>query len=94
MYLANKYIYSPKRPVSLPRPDNMPPPPQKVLRCVLYKDSRMAFDQPAFDRWLEQMKKEHPYLGRDVYPFMRTDKRGRRILTIDYVEIYKFDLSP
>jgi hypothetical protein len=95
MYLANKYIYAPPRAVSLPRPDHLPPPPQKVLRCVLYRDARMTdFDQPAFDQWLAQMKKDHPYLGRDVYPFMRTDKHGRRIIIIDHVEIYKFDLTP
>ena len=92
MYLANKYIYGPGPAVSLPRPAGMPQPPQKVLRCVLYKDSRRDFDQAAFEGWLTQMKKDHTYLGRDVYPFMRTDKHGHRILTIDYVEIYQFEL--
>jgi hypothetical protein len=92
MYLTNKYIYGHEPVVSLPRPAGMPQPQPKVLRCVLYKDSRRDFDQPAFDQWLAQMKKDHTYLGRDVYPFMRTDKHRHRILTIDYVEIYEFDL--
>lgn len=92
MYLANKYIYSSASAVLLPRPASMPEPAQKVLRCLLYKDSRRDFDQVAFEGWLTQMKKDHVYLGRDVYPFMRTDKHGHRILTIDYIEIYKFEL--
>jgi hypothetical protein len=91
MYLANKYIYNREPAVSLPRPAGMPRP-QKVLHCVLYKDSRRDFDQPAFDRWLVQMKKDHSYLGRDVYPSVRWDKHERRIVTIDYLEIYQFTL--
>jgi hypothetical protein len=93
MYLANKYIYGSRPTASLQRPGGIPQPPQKVLRCVLYRDPIKDFDQPAFDLWLAQMKKDHPYLGRDVYPFVRMDKHGQRIVTIDYVEIHKFGLS-
>ncbi len=93
IYLANKYIYGSQPLPPLPRPANVPPPPQKVLRCVLYRDTLQDFDQPAFDRWLAEMKQTHPYLGRDVYPVVRMDKRERRILTFDYLEVYKFDLT-
>jgi hypothetical protein len=93
IYLTNKYIYGSRRLPALPRPANLPPPPQKVLRCVLYKDSLQSFDQPAFDRWLSEMKQTHPYLGRDAYPVVRMDKRERRIVTLDYIEVYKFELS-
>jgi hypothetical protein len=93
IYLAQKYIYGSRSIPALPRPPNIPAPPQKVLRCVLYKDSLEDFDQPAFDRWLTQMKQIHPYLGRDAYPVVRMDKRERRIATLDYIEVYKFDLS-
>lgn len=93
IYLTNKYIYGSRPMPALPRPANVPPPAQKVLRCVLYKDSREDFDQAAFDRWLTQMKQTHPYLGRDVYPVVRMNKRERRIATLDYMEVYKFDLS-
>jgi hypothetical protein len=92
IYLAQKYIYGSQPMPALPRPANVPPPP-KVLRCVLYKDSLEDFDQPAFDRWLTQMKQIHPYLGRDTYPVVRMDKHERRIATLDYIEVYKFDLS-
>jgi hypothetical protein len=93
IYLTNKYIYGSRPMPALPRPANVPPPAQKVLRCVLYKDSREDFDQAAFDRWLTQMKQTHPYLGRDVYPVVRMNKRERRIVTLDHIEVYKFDLS-
>lgn len=92
MYLANKYIYGSQRMVKEPRPANIPRPSQPVLRCVLYRDPTKDFDQAAFGRWLDEMKAEHSYLGRDVYPFARMDRRDRRLLTIDYVEIYKFQL--
>jgi hypothetical protein len=92
MYLANKYIYSPSPDASLARPSRTSSQP-RVLRCVLYRDPVQDFDQSAFDRWLAQMKQDHPYLGRDVYPFVRMDKRERRIVTIDYIEIHKFELS-
>ncbi len=93
IYLANKYIYGSQPMPALSRPANVPPPPQKVLRCVLYRDTLQDFDQPAFDRWLTQMRQTHPYLGRDAYPVVRMDKRERRILTFDYIEVYKFDVS-
>lgn len=92
MYLANKYIYGSQPTPSLERPAKIPQPQQKVLRCVLYRDPIKDFDRPAFDRWLAQIKKDHAYLGRDVYPFVRWDKHERRIVTIDYVEIYQFEL--
>jgi Dolichyl-phosphate-mannose-protein mannosyltransferase len=95
MYLANKYIYGSEPAPTLPRPTGIaqPQPRPQVLRCVLYRDRRQDFDQPAFERWLADMKKDHPYLGRDVYPFVRMDKRERRLVTVDYVEIYKFGLT-
>jgi 4-amino-4-deoxy-L-arabinose transferase-like glycosyltransferase len=92
MYLVNKYVYGPERINSQPRPEGISRPAGRVLRCVLYRDPTKDFDQAAFEGWLTSMKAEHPYLGRDVYPFPRMDRRDRRIVTIDYVEIYKFEL--
>ncbi|MCL5279299.1 MAG: hypothetical protein M1376_05280, partial [Planctomycetes bacterium] len=93
IYLAQKYIYGSQPMPALPRPAGVPAPRQKVLRCVLYRDTLQDFDQPAFERWLTQMKRTHPYLGCDAYPAVRLDKRERRIRTLDYIEVYKFDLS-
>ncbi len=93
IYLAQKYIHGSRPMPALPRPAHVPPPAQKVLRCVLYRDTLQDFDQPAFDRWLTRMKQLYPYLGRDTYPVARMHRRERRIASLDYIEIYKFDLS-
>ncbi len=92
MYLANKYIYgSAPIPKGL-HPDGSVRPSEAVLRCVLYRDPAKDFDEAAFDRWLAEMKATHPYLGRDVYPVVRMDSRDRRVVAIDYIEVYKFQL--
>lgn len=94
MYQCNKYIYTPKKMIKEPRPSYAPIPDKRILRCVLYKDMGCGeFDQLAFDQWLEGMKVSHDYLGMETYPVPRHDKRNRRIVTIDYIYIYKFSLA-
>jgi hypothetical protein len=95
MYLCNKYIYQPAAMVREPRPGYTPVPRTALLRCVLYKDlGKGDFEQGRFDRWLEQMKQQYTFVGREVYPLPRHDKRDRRIVTVDYIEIYTFQLAP
>ncbi|WP_414664458.1 glycosyltransferase family 39 protein [Horticoccus sp. 23ND18S-11] len=92
MYLCNKYIYSPQRLVREPRPAYAPPPAQRYLRCVLYRDlGKGDFQQAAFDHWLAGMKQQYPYVGMERFPLPRHDTRNRRLVTIDYLEIYKFE---
>jgi hypothetical protein len=65
---------------------------QRYLRCVLYRDlGKEDFEQEAFDRWLAEMKQKHPYAGMERFPLPRHDKRGQRLVTIDYIEIYRFE---
>jgi hypothetical protein len=93
MYLCNKYIYTPKRLLREPRPRYAPAPSQRFLRCVLYLDlGKEDFQQEAFDRWLAGMKQKYEYVGMDRFPLPRHDKRGIRLVTIDYLEIYRFVL--
>ncbi|MCU0913338.1 MAG: glycosyltransferase family 39 protein [Planctomycetes bacterium] len=87
MYLVNKYIYDPGAGPAVRETRSGKP---KILRCVLYRDPTKDFDQAAFDRWLEQMKARYPYLGCDVYPFVRRGKDEGAVLTVDYAEIYRF----
>jgi hypothetical protein len=95
MYLCNKYIYTPRRVVREPRPAYAPAPAQRYLRCVLYRDlGKGDFDQEAFDRWLAGMKEKHRYAGMDRFPLPRHDTRNRRLVTIDYIEIYRFEADP
>jgi len=92
MYLCNKYIYTPKHLVRDPRPAYAPAPAQRYLRCVLYRDlGKGDFQQEAFERWLTDMKQKYKYVDMDRFPLPRHDKRNRRIVTIDYIEIYRFE---
>lgn len=92
MYLCNKYIATPRQVVRAPRPAYAPAPPQRYLRCVLYRDlGKGDFEQEAFDRWLAEMKQKYTYAGMDRFPLPRHDTRNRRLVTIDYIEIYRFE---
>ncbi len=94
MYLCNKYIYQTQTMVKEPRPGYTPVPLTSLLRCVLYKDlGKEDFQQEDFDRWLAHMKQQYQFVGREVYPLPRHDKRDRRIVTVDYLEIYTFQLA-
>jgi hypothetical protein len=93
MYLCNKYIYSPRKIVRETRPSYAPLPETRTLRCVLYRDlGKDDFRQAAFDQWLAEMKRKYDYLDMERYALPRHDKRNRRIVTIDYLEIYRFVL--
>jgi 4-amino-4-deoxy-L-arabinose transferase-like glycosyltransferase len=93
MYLGNKYIQSSKRIVREPRPEYVLDPSQRFLRCVLYRDpEKQDFQQEAFSRWLDGMKQKYNYVDMDRYALPREDRRNRRLVTIDYLEIYKFIL--
>ena len=94
MYLCNKYIYTPTHLVRSPRPAYAPAPAQRYLRCVLYRDlGKGDFQQEAFDRWLAAMKEKYTYVGMDQFALPRHDKRNKRLVTIDYLEIYRFELK-
>jgi hypothetical protein len=94
MYLCNKYIYAPQSLVREPRPSYAPAPAQRYLRCVLYRDlGKGDFQQAAFDRWLAGMKAKYRYVDMDRFPLPRHDKRNRRLVTIDYIEIYRFEMN-
>jgi hypothetical protein len=94
MYLCNKYIYSPRHLMREPRPAYAPAPATRYLRCVLYRDlGKGDFQQEVFDRWLAEMKQRHRYAGMDRFPLPRHDKRNKRLVTIDYIEIYRFEID-
>ena len=59
---------------------------------MLYRDLGKGDFQPeAFDRWLTGMKQKYKYVDMDRFPLPRHDKRNRRLVTIDYIEIYRFE---
>jgi hypothetical protein len=87
MCLANKYIYVAQRIVTEPRLAGIPQRSQRVLRCVLCRDPAQGFDQATFERWLAEGKAVRSHLGQDIYPLPRLDKRDRRLVSIDHVEV-------
>ena len=91
MYLCNQRIYSPRHARGeSPRYDRVTR--ERPLRCVQYRVSKFDYDEEAFSRWFEQFKRERGYrfVGKERYAFPRFDKRERRLLETDYIEIYKF----
>ena len=88
-YICNKRIYSP--------PDTWARPPDWdrishdwPLRCTVYRVPTHDFDSRALDRWLKDMAAKYKLVGTETYPFPRSDKREKRLVTVDYIDIYKF----
>jgi 4-amino-4-deoxy-L-arabinose transferase-like glycosyltransferase len=89
MYLCNQKIYSPRhaagRPPQLARIDANHP-----LRCVLYHDPEYPCEAQRVARWLHQVQQHLRLVSRERYPLPRLDKRERRLLKVDQVEIFTF----
>jgi hypothetical protein len=89
MYLCNQRIYSPRH----ARGD--PPRLERVsdewpLRCVQFKAEVYRYDQAAFEQWLSDMQSRWDLVSRDTFPFPCYDQKGRNLLCVDAVEVYKF----
>ena len=63
---------------------------ERPLRCVLYRDARYQFDQARFDEWLSQMQEHYELIAHESLPFPRMAKDDRRLVTMEYVDSYKF----
>ncbi len=88
-YLCNQRIYSPRHAAG--RPPNWPRiSAQWPLRCIQFRAGAWPFDQAALDRWLAQMQEQFQLVSRDSFPLPRFDKRGKTLLTIDYIDVFKF----
>ena len=89
MYLCNQKIYSPRHarrePLHLDKVSEQHP-----LRCVQFKAQVYKYDQAAFDRWLDSMQQRYDLVARDAYPFPCFDQRGRNLLCLDQVDVFKF----
>ena len=62
----------------------------RPLRCVIYRDARYALDQERLDRWLEEMSENYELVGHEQIPFPRLAKNERTLVTMEYVDSYKF----
>jgi len=89
MYLCNQRIYSPRHARGeAPRFDRVSD--EWPLRCVEFKAEVYRYDQAAFERWLAAMQSRWDLVARDTFPFPCYDQRGRNVLCVDAVEVYKF----
>jgi hypothetical protein len=88
-YLCNQRIYSRRHAAGMP-PDWSRISAEWPLRCVQFRAGTWPFDQTAFENWLAQMQEQYQLVARDTYPLPRFDKRERRLLTIDYIDMFKF----
>ena len=95
MYLCNKYIYD--RPDDIfrtPRPGSVPQIDKKVLSCVLYRDpKKLDFDEQAFGKWLSDMKTKYKFISHEQYPVPRNDKKERKLINLNYIDIYRFEVE-
>ena len=62
----------------------------RPLRCVLYHDARYELDQLGLDAWLEEMKQDYELIAHESVPFPRFAKNERRLVTMEYIDSYKF----
>ncbi len=89
MYLCNQRIYSPRHArretVQFDQVSEKHP-----LRCVQFKAQVYRYDQAAFDHWLASMQAKYELVARDTYPFPCFDQRGRNLLCLDQVDVFKF----
>jgi hypothetical protein len=62
----------------------------RPLRCVLYRDARYKLDQERLDQWLDEMRTKYDLVAHESIPFPRLAKNDRTLMTMEYVDSYKF----
>jgi hypothetical protein len=89
MYLCNQRIYSPRHAAGLPpRLDQVSG--DRPLRCLLYRDPNYPCNQEKLGEWLAGMQTDYQLVSRERYPFPRYDKRERKLVTTDHLEMFRF----
>jgi hypothetical protein len=89
LYLCNQRIYSPRHARGEPpRWDRVSA--KRPLRCVLFRSKTWERDARPLERWLEGMQRDYRLVTRDRYPVPFRDKSDRRVLAVDFIEVFKF----
>jgi hypothetical protein len=89
LYLCNQRIYSPRHARGEPpRWDRVSA--KRPLRCVLYRSRTWERDARPLERWLEGMQRDYRLVARDRYPVPFRDKSDRKVLAVDFIEVFKF----
>ena len=56
----------------------------------MYHDARYELDQARLDEWLQGMQKNYELVAHESIPFPRLAKDDRRLVTMEYIDSYKF----
>ena len=62
----------------------------RPLRCVLYRDARYQLDQDRLTSWLSDMQQKYELIARESIPFPRMAKNERTLVTMEYVDSFRF----
>lgn len=62
----------------------------RPLRCVLYRDARYEVDEEHLNQWLIEMQQKYELIARESVPFARLAKDDRRLVTMEYIDSFKF----
>jgi hypothetical protein len=62
----------------------------RPLRCVFYQDARYELDQTRLAAWLAEMQEKYQLVAHERLPFPRMTKNERRLVTMEYINSYKF----
>jgi len=84
-YLCNEEIYSPRR-----QRGEAPDLSRERIRFVRYRVGGFEYDEAAFQLWLAGTKERFAFVGMETFPMPRYDKRDRRLLVIDHIDVYSF----
>ena len=96
MYLCNQRIYSPRhaRGERIGKERLKKLKPGTTVIFVYYRisggnDPVIDFDAEGYAQWVDGIKSKYELLDQDSLPFARYDKRERRRLSVDYLDVYK-----
>ena len=62
----------------------------RPVRYVLYRDARYELDRERLDSWLADMQLQYDLIAHESLPFPRFAKNDRKLLTMEYIDSYKF----
>ena len=88
-FLCNERIYSPRH-VRGQGHDLSRVSRRRPLACVQYWAHLTPYDQAAFDRWLDEMRRSYDLVGTQRYPILRDNDDDRVPEPPDRVEVYEF----
>ena len=57
---------------------------------MLYRDARYELDQAKLDSWMDEMRLGYELVAHESIPFPRLAKGDRRLVTMEYIDSYKF----